>query len=291
MRHVLASACILLLATRVVAAQEPTRERTIDWSMTPVTAGVTLPGQGPDGATAVRLHATAPGPTSFHLVTIDHLAVVGPAYVVAGQVRYQDVEGQGYLEMWTVFPDGQRFFTRTLGAQGPLAALHGESNWRRFELPFDLSGASQVPTRLEINAVLPGRGTIWLGPIHLEQAPARAGKVEGVWWSERAGTLVGTLLGSFLGVVGAIIGVVGGRGKARRLVLGLLGGMIAVGGSLALVGAAAASISQPRYVWYPLLVIGGASGVIGLVILPVLRRRFAADELRRIDALDAGSRS
>jgi len=82
--------------------------------------------------------------------------------------------------------------------------------------------------------------------------------------------------------------------RTRRylaLVLGLLGGMIAVGGSLALVGAAAASISQPRYVWYPLLVIGGASGVIGLVILPVLRRRFAADELRRIDALDAGSRS
>ncbi len=265
MRHVLASACILLLATRAVAAQEPTRERTIDWSMTPVTAGVTLPGQGPDRATAVRLQATAPGPTSFHLVTIDHLAVVGPAYVVAGQVRYQDVDGQGYLEMWTVFPDGQRFFTRTLGAQGPLAALHGESNWRRFELPFD--------------------------SIHLEQALARAGKVEGVWWSERAGTLVGTLLGSFLGVVGAIIGVVGGRGKARRLVLGLLGGMIAVGGSLALVGAAAASISQPRYVWYPLLVIGGAAGVIGLVILPVLRRRFAADELRRIDALDAGSRS
>jgi hypothetical protein len=275
------------VATRAVAAQE----LTIDWSRTVVNGGVVLPGQGPGGTPVLELRATASGPTSFHLVTIDHPAVAGPAYVVAGQVRYQDVEGQGYLEMWTVFPDGQRFFSRTLGTQGPLAALHGESSWRRFELPFDLSGASQVPSRLEVNLVLPGRGTVWLGPIHLQHAPATAGTMQGVWWSERAGTLVGTILGSFLGVVGAIIGVLGGRGRARRLVLTLLVGMIAVGGCLVLLGAAAASSSQPRHVWYPLLVFGGASGVIGLVILPAMRRRFAADELRRIEALDAGVRS
>jgi len=288
---VLASACILLLATRAVAAQEPTRERTIDWSKTPVTAGVTLPGQGPDGATAVRLQATAPGPTSFHLVTIDHLAVVGPAYVVAGQVRYQDVEGQGYLEMWTVFPDGQRFFTRTLGAQGPLAALHGESSWRRFELPFDLSGASQAPSRLEINLVMPGRGTVWLGPMQLQPRTGTSGTTHGGWWSERVGVLLGVMLGSSLGVLGALIGVLGGRGKARRTVLALLVGMIALGGCLVLVGAAAAATSQPRHVWYPLVVLGGAAGLIALVILPAMRRRFAADELRRIDALDARARS
>ncbi len=288
MRHVLASAGIaLLVATRAAAAQD----LTIDWSRTIVTGGVVRPGEGPGGTPALELRATASGPTSLHLVTIDHPPIAGPRYVVAGQVRYQGVEGQGYLEMWTVFPDGQRFFSRTLAAQGPLAALHGESNWRRFELPFDLSGASQVPSRLEINLVLPGRGAVWLGPIHLEQTPAPAGKVQGVWWSERAGTLVGTILGSFLGVVGAIIGVLGGRGRARRLVLTLLVGMIAVGGCLVLLGAAAASSSQPRHVWYPLLVFGGASGVIGLVILPAMRRRFAADELRRIEALDAGVRS
>src|SRR6266571_1999411 len=51
-----------------------------------------------------------------------------------------------------------------------------------------------------------------------------------------------------------------------------------LGACLALVGVAAALSSQPRHVWYPLLVIGGATGLIGLVILPALRRRFAADE-------------
>ncbi len=287
MRHVLASAGIaLLVSARPVAAQG----LTIDWSRTVVTAGVTLPGEGPEGATALELRATAASPTSFHLVTIDHPPVTGPAYIVAGQVRYLDLEGQGYLEMWTVFPDGQRFFSRTLASQGTLAALHGESHWRRFELPFDLTGASQLPSRLEINLVLPARGTVWLGPIHVQQWAGPAAPVRGVWWSERFGALVGAILGSVLGVVGGIIGVLGGRGRARGLVLTLLVGMIAVGGCVVLFGATAA-LSQPRHVWYPLLVIGGASAGIGLVVLPAMRRRFAADELRRIEAMDAGSRS
>jgi len=276
----------LLVATRAAAAQD----LTIDWSRTVVPGGAVRAGEGPGGTPVLELRATAGGPTSRHLVTIDHPPVSGPRYVVAGQVRYQGVEGQGYLEMWTVFPNGERFFTRTLAAQGSLAALQGESNWRRFELPFDMSGASQVPSRLEINLVLSGPGTVWLGPIHLQPWAGQAG-TNGGWWSERVGTLVGTMLGSFLGVVGAMIGVLSGRGRARRLVLTLLVGMIAVGGGLALVGAGAALSSQPRHVWYPLLAIGGAAAVIGLVILPALRRRFAAEELRRIDALDAGSRS
>jgi hypothetical protein len=250
---------------------------------------VTVAGEGPDGATVLQLRAT--GPTSFHLITIDHPPIAGPAYALTGQIRHEGVEGQGYLEMWSLFPDGQRFFSRTLASQGPLAALHGDSPWRPFGLPFDLTGASQVPSRLEINVVLPGRGTVWLGPLHLGQSSAPAGTALGGWWSERFGTLVGAMLGSVVGVVGAIIGLLGGRGKARRLVVALLVGMIAVSGGLVLLGAAAASIAQPRHVWYPLLAIGGASGIIALVILPAMRRRYAADELRRIQAMDAGPRS
>ena len=288
MRHVLASAgIVLLVATSPVAAQD----LTIDWSRTVATAGVVRTGEGPGGTPALELRATATGPTSFHLVTIDHPQIAGPRYVVSGEVRYQDVEGQGYLEMWTVFPDGQRFFSRTLAAQGPLAALHGESSWRRFELPFDMSGASQAPTRLEINLMLPGRGAVWLGPMHLQRATAQAEAGQGGWWSARSGTLLGAMMGSLVGVVGAIIGVLGGRGRARGLVLGLLVGMITVGACLALVGVAAALSSQPRHKWYPWLVISGASRLIGFVILTAMRRRFAADELRRIEAMDAGARS
>src|SRR6266511_2883018 len=84
MRRVLASAGIVLfVAARPVAAQE----LTIDWSRTVVAGGVTLPGEGPDGATALQLRATASGPTSLHLVTIDHPPVTGPAYAIAGVVQ------------------------------------------------------------------------------------------------------------------------------------------------------------------------------------------------------------
>jgi len=275
------------VAARLAAAQQPT----IDWSRTAVTGGVALPGEGPDGSTALQLHATAFAGASFHLVTIDHPRVTNPGYVVVGEVRYQGVEGQGYLEMWSVFPNGERFFSRTLAAEGAHAALHGESSWRRFQLPFLLSGTTQTPSRLEINLVLPGRGTVWLGPIRLERSSPPAGTAVGGWWSERFGSLVGAVLGSLFGVLGGVIGALSGWGRARRLVLPLLIGMIAVGGSLALLGVVAAGSSQPRFVWYPLLLVGGLSAVVGLVVLPAVRRRYAADELRRIAAMDVGMRS
>src|SRR5207247_60213 len=98
-------------------------------------------------------------------------------------------------EMWSVFPNGERFFSRTLATQGTLAALHGESSWRRFELPFFLSGTTQTPSRLEINLVLPGRGTVWLGPLRLERpsAPAAEGGVaQSSGWQRSPGRGVAT---------------------------------------------------------------------------------------------------
>src|SRR2546422_2793638 len=108
MRHVLASAAITLLgAARSLAPQE----LTIDWSRTVVTGGVVQPGAGPGGAPALELRATASGPPSLHLATIDHPPVAGPASVLAGVVRHEAAEGQGYLGFWGAFPKGQRFFS------------------------------------------------------------------------------------------------------------------------------------------------------------------------------------
>src|SRR6266571_1779183 len=151
MRRVLTSAGLALIASATAAAQG----LTIDWSRTVGTGGRMLAGVGPDGATVLELRAAGPGGTSFHLVTIDQPPVGGAAYVVTGRVRYVGVEGRGYLEMWNLFPDGQRFFSRTLGTEGTLAALSGGSGWREFELPFD--PGTQTPSRLEVNLVLPGR--------------------------------------------------------------------------------------------------------------------------------------
>lgn len=278
---------VLLGAVVALLTQAPT----IDWSHTVVVGGIVLPGEGPGGSAALQLTAGASGATSFHLATIAHPSVTTPGYALVGMVRYQGVEGQGYIEMWSVFPDGQRFFTRTLAPEGALGAIHGESSWRPFALPFHLHDSDGVPSSLEVNVVLPGRGTVWLGPLRLERTPSPAVATAGEWWSQRSGALGGVVLGSLLGLVGALIGGLGGTGRARAFVVSLLTGMVWVGGALALAGAFAVWSSQPRHVWYPLLMLGGVAVLVGSVVRPAVRRRFAADELRRMAARDVGARS
>ena len=282
MRRVLSGVGMAL----VVAARAATPQGlTIDWSHAAAAGGRVLPGQGPDGASALELRAEGPGGAALHLTTIERPPLASGAYVVSGMVRYEGVEGQGYLEMWSVFPDSQRFFTRTLAPRGPLAALHGDSKWRRFELPF--TPGTETPSRLEINLVLPGRGSVVIGPLRLDGYSASGGTTAGAWWSQRAGLLFGVALGSFLGILGGAIGVLAGRGKARRAVLRSLTAMIVVGGALALLGAAAILTAQPRYVWYPALSLGGLAAMLGIVLSRPLRMRYAADELRRMQAMDA----
>ena len=282
MRRVLSGVGVaLFVAARAATAQG----FTIDWSHTTVTGGQLLPGQGPDRAAALALRADNPGGTRFQLVTIDRPPTGGGPYVVRGMVRYDGVEGQGYLEMWSVFPDGGRYFTRTLAPQGSLAALRGESNWRPFELPF--MPGTETPSRLEIDLVLPGRGSVVIGPLRLDRYSPAGGTTAGAWWSERTGRLFGVLLGSLLGVLGGTIGVLAGRGTVRQFVLNSVTALILVGVAFALVGIAAVFAAQPRYVWYPALLLGGLSAILGIVLWRPLRLRYAADEQRRMQAVDA----
>ena len=68
--------------------------------------------------------------------------------------------------MWNFFPGGGQYFSRTLADQGPMMKLAGTSGWREFVLPFDAT-APPAPTRLVVNVVLQGRGSVYLGPLEL----------------------------------------------------------------------------------------------------------------------------
>jgi hypothetical protein len=50
-----------------------------------------------------------------------------------------------------------------------MGRISGTSSWRPISLPFDRTGTTNSPTRLEINIFLPGRGTVFLGPARLIQ--------------------------------------------------------------------------------------------------------------------------
>jgi len=269
-------ATIAGLSTTVgVLAQEPVA--TIDWTSTPPVSGVVVDG-------AARVTSTSGGSFPLASIVVPDLGTTG--YEIRGQVRYEAVAGTSYLEMWSVFPDGGRYFSRTLDTEGPMAALSGTSDWRAFELPFFLNG-SNPPTRLELGVVLDGAGTVDVGRLELVALPAGAGS-DGAWLSARELGLVGGIAGSTIGLFGALIGVLVGRRRARGFVLPAMTVAAVAGIALIVLAGVALLVGQPGSVAYVLLLPGVLLALVCGLGVPRVRRAYAEDELRRMHALDHG---
>jgi hypothetical protein len=121
-----------------------------------------------DGRTCLKIENPNDGPLMTRLLTIEKPPINAMRYAVIAELRYENIQGTGYLEMWSEFPEG-RYFSRTLGepGTGPTSQLSGTSGWREFSLPFDRSGTTNAPTRIEVNLHLPGRGVVYVGPLKL----------------------------------------------------------------------------------------------------------------------------
>lgn len=232
---------------------------------------------------------------TFKALTMGQLGITAPSYAIAGTIRYENVEGEGYLEMWSHFGEGKAFFSRTLAGVGPMRSLTGSSDWREFTLPFyvrDEKGwLPDRPEGLELNVVLPGKGTVWIGSCRLIQNLDGADGGESAWWSAAAGGLIGGLGGSLIGVLGAVVGVLAGKGRARGLALALLYVLMFVGIVSLAMGMVALTRLQSYAVFYPLLLLGGITTVVGGGLLPIVRRRYRVIELRRMLAADAQPQS
>jgi hypothetical protein len=225
------------------------------------------------------------GPATEQVWVVESPAVSGDQYAITGNVAYEDVEADAWLEMWSVFPDGSRYFSRTLDEQGPMAKLAGSSPARPFVLPFFLTPESPRPVRLELNVVLPAGGRVTLHDLRLG-ADVAAAAAPGAWWSERTAGWIGGAAGSAVGMLGALLGTLCTLGRGRRFVAGLLALGVA-GLALLAVGLVALALGQPYAVWYPLLLMGVLDPVLAFSLLPTARRRFEEIELRRMRALEA----
>jgi hypothetical protein len=256
-------------------AQEPVT--TIDWTTTPPASGKVVDG-------AARITTTSGG--TFPLAAVDVADLGTTGYEVRGQVRYDDVVGTSYLEMWSVFPDGARFFTRTLATDGPMAVLSGTSDWRSFELPFFLNGSSP-PKRLEFNVVLSAAGTVDVGRLEIVPLPAGAG-TDGAWLTQRELGLVGAVVGSTIGLFGALIGVLVGRRRGRGFVLPAMTAAAVVGVVLIVLAGLALIAGQPLSVAYVLFLPGAILALVCGLGVPRVRRLYVEAELRRMRALDHG---
>jgi len=223
------------------------------------------------------------------VLTIDNPGGASALYAITGQVRCEGVEGKGYLEMWSHFPGGNRFFSRALASRGPMQCLQGSSKWRRFVLPFSLGKEAIRPNKLVLNVVLPGRGTVYLGPLSLVQYGPNENPLAapGQWWAERTTGWIGAILGTVVGCLGGLLTSLASRGKARRFVLATSMSIVLFGLVAIAFGVAALAQSQPWHVSFVLLLLGLlCTGVLGSRIR-TYRKQYEELEMRKMGAVDA----
>jgi len=250
-------------------------------------AGTVEPAEGDPSAARLRLSSDGAGAVTF--MVIDEPRVTRAVYALVGRVRTENVEGSAYLEMWSHFPGGGRYFSRTLGEDGPLADLGGTQARRRFVLPFYNKADAPPPERLTVSVVFAGPGTVYLDSVRLMQYAAGEDPLAGprAWWSDRTGGLVGGIGGGLLGVLGGLVGVLAGLGRARRFVLATMKTVAVLGGVALAAGVAAIAAGQPYGVWYPLVLGGALAALLFAGLQRAVRARYDQVELRRIEALDA----
>ena len=219
-----------------------------------------------DGRDAVKIENANDAPLQVNLLTIAPPPFAAQQYALSGEVRYENVRGDGYLEMWNYFPPAKpglpedKYFSRTLGENGAMGKISGTSGWRDFMLPFDRSGSASGPTKLQVNLILPGRGTVYLGPMKLTtmaktKSPGAASHSDS-WWSDRSAAMFGACGGVIIGGLGGMIGLLGALGKGRRFAMVTLALMTVAGFALLTAGIIAVALQQPYAVWYP-LILGG----------------------------------
>jgi hypothetical protein len=278
-------------ATGVVRAEETVAVYT--WQDTPGARAGELFGEGDQGF--LRIRNTNSTQLRVQLLRIEKPPVTSQLYALRGDVRYEGVEGEGFLEMWNIFspsrpggPEGQ-YFSRTLDSSGELGQIAGSSDWRRFSLPFNMVGSATPPTRLEVNLILPGRAQVDLKGVQLLQfagTNTASGSVKS-WWSEREAGFLGGTAGTLLGCLGALIGSLAARRKAQWFVIGASRTLIAFGLVLAIVFVIALTMGQPFWVWY----LPGLLSLLLLTLFPGQLRRFnksyAEAEMRRMVAADS----
>jgi hypothetical protein len=263
-----AAVAMLLLVGTSCGANELAR---FSWDEAPPRSGEVV-------GDAVKIEAPAAGGT-YLVIAIAPEPITTPGYAFEGQVRYEGVEGDGYLEMWSDFPDGKRYFTRTLASSGPEGVISGDSGWRSFRLPFTTNGGP-APRRLDLDVVLPGSGTVYIGPLRLVPLGGVA------WWSDRTAGVIGGGAGALAGILGALIGVLASRRKARGPVLTAMKVLTACGGALIAIGVVAAIRDQPYAVVFPLLLLGTVLAAVFGGGYRATRRGYEEAELRKMHAMD-----
>ena len=72
------------------------------------------------------------------VLTVEKPKVPSHQYRLVGKIKYEKVEGDGYLEMWNHFSNKEQYFSRTMAPEGKMGKISGTSDWRDVELPLPI---------------------------------------------------------------------------------------------------------------------------------------------------------
>jgi hypothetical protein len=108
------------------------------------------------------------------------------------------------------------------------------------------------------------------------------------WFDENTfGALFGAIGGGFGGLVGSWGGLVGWlapQGRARGVIYGLWGVFMILGVASLGFGLYALAVGQPYGIWYGPTLAGGLVTFLLTVLFPVVRKRYAEADARRMQA-------
>lgn len=116
-----------------------------------------------DGGGSIRIDA--PEPLTVRIAEIEMPPVESARLVYRARLRSAGLVGRAYLEMLCDFPGQGEYFSR--GLQAP---LEGTNDWLFGETPFLLQ-EGQRPSRVKLNLVIDGKGTVWIDDVVLARAP------------------------------------------------------------------------------------------------------------------------
>ena len=264
----------VMLVASPAGAQEQVAE--VDWSTT-----TPLSGEVEDG----RVVIDAGGAGVYPVTVLESPPLSGGDIVLSVEVAFAGFADPGFLELWAVYDDGSRFFSRSLDANG--VGVLRSSGDDTVGLAFGLAGT--VPSSLELNAVMPAGGRIEIGAVTLQEfgaVPALVGDDTSAWWSVGTASIVFGVAGALVGVLGALVGSLASRGAARGFVVPTMRVAAFVGIGLAGAGLVALAIGQPYEVWFPLLLLGVIMTFVFGGMSRTVEARYEARELQRMRAFD-----
>jgi len=116
-----------------------------------------------EGKASIKI--TTKWPTTVCLAEVNGPDIENAKLVYKAKIK-SELQGTAFLEMWAHVGGGQYF------SKGMNDPVQGKSDWKTIQTPF-MFQKGQKPTKVTLNIVINGPGTVWVDDIVLSKEPLK----------------------------------------------------------------------------------------------------------------------